>query len=450
MIKTDVLVIGGGTSGVIAAVASARNGAETVLVEKANFVGGNAAIGLPFLAFHNQEKNLIVKGIGFELIRRLQEAGYASEFVFDPIFNSIVGVNPAQLKYEALKLLHDSGVKLLLHTYFGDCETRNGRIEKITVYNKSGEEKLEAQIVIDTTGDGDVAARAGAPYVLGREGQPVQAATLISRINNVDFTRYIKFLQENPYEARELLNDNPDILKDFVDSLSEIPIFVTGGLSSYVKKAAEKDELKPFNNWVVMVVQPWANFVTLAMSMVPGVNATDADDLTKAEITGMEQIRITCDFLRSYIPGFESLELIDIAPWLGIRGSRQILGEYVLKAEDVRTGKRFTDSVAMGSHPIDVWDFNRKKPITQKTEAYTIPYRSLVPKKIENLLVAGRCLSATYQAAASARIMPTCMATGEAVGTAAALALEVNSLPRAINTQKLQERLLQQGAIISS
>jgi hypothetical protein len=294
-----------------------------------------------------------------------------------------------------------------------------------------------------------VAARAEASYTLGENGQPVQAATLIARLTNIDFNSYIKFLQENPYEARELLNDNEKVLKNFVNSLSNIPIFVTGGLSSYVKKAAEKGDLKPFNKWIVMVVQPWANFVTLATSMVHEVNATNAEELTKAEITGMEQIRLICDFLKSYIPGFESLKLVDIAPWIGIRGSRQILGEYILTIEDVKAGKQFSDAVAMGSHPVDIWDSRQKKPVTQKTKAYTIPYRSLVPKKVENLLIAGRCLSATYQAAASARIMPTCMAMGEAVGVAAALASETNNFPREIDVQTLQKRLLEQGAIIS-
>jgi len=447
--KFDVVVVGGGTAGVPAAVAAARNGVRVALVEQNGFVGGMAGMGLPFIAFHDRNKQLVVRGIALELITRLQKMDAASSFAFDPIFHSIIGVSPTWLRYVCLELLEKAGVEVFLNSMFARPVMRGESITGVEILSKSGLEKIEARVTVDCTGDGDVAAAAGAPFTFGSEKENLaQAATLLSRVSNVDFEALINFLQVQGAETRELLRDHPDLLRAYLKSLNTVPVFVVGGLCSLVKTGIEKGELAPFTSWIVMVVQRWAGFITLATSRVAQVDATKRESLDEAIIEAMKQTKQIFAFLRSRVPGFEHAELVDIAPRLGVRESRHITGDSILLESNVHDGTIPSDSVALGSHPIDIWDATDTRPHVQSSMKYGIPYACLLPRGVENLLVAGRCISATHAAAASARIMPTCMATGQAAGTAAALSVIRNCSPRALSVRALQEKLVRDGAEI--
>jgi hypothetical protein len=220
---------------------------------------------------------------------------------------------------------------------------------------------------------------------------------------------------------------------------------------SIVREAVEKGEFSHTKDWFTMFRLPRAGEWWAIVSRVHGIDATDADQLTRAEIEGHRQVIYLVDFLRKRVPGFGNCYLLDTGSQIGVRETRRIVGEYVLTSEDVFAARRFEDAIARVSFPIDIHDVSggggsfegpRDGPY------YTIPYRCLVPKNIENLLVAGRCLSATHEAHGSLRVMPPCFATGQAAGTASALALETNASPRNTDVRLLRDALIQQGALV--
>jgi hypothetical protein len=293
------------------------------------------------------------------------------------------------------------------------------------VASKSGLEALRAGIVIDTTGDGDVAARAGAPYGKGRtEDGLLQPVSLFFRVGNVDDGAVQAYMDEHPDDI---------CFRDIV------------------REAKEKGEFSHAKDWFTMFLLPrpgewWAN-----VSRVHGVDATDADQLTQAEIEGHRQVMYLVDFMRKRLPGFQNCYLLDTGTQIGVRETRRIMGEYVLTAEDVFGARRFEDAIARVSFPIDIHDPTGGGGFFEGPRDgpyYTIPYRCLVPLKVDNLLVAGRCISATHEAHGSLRVMPPCFATGQAAGTAAALALEMDTSPRKVDTVLLRESLAQQGALV--
>jgi hypothetical protein len=319
----------------------------------------------------------------------------------------------------------EASVQLKLHAFFVDSLMEGDEITGLITANKSGLEALRARIIIDTTGDADVAASAGAPFEMGRSDDGrMQPASLFFRIGNV--------------------NDNA--VQAYMDANPEDTCF-----QSLVAQARRKGDFDLPRERVCVYRLPrtgewWAN-----ASRVLGVDSTDGEQLTQAEIEGHRQVMVLVNFMRQYLPGFENCYLVDTATQIGVRESRRVLGEYVLTADDVYRARRFDDAVARVSFPIDIHDVQGSGHFFQGPKEgpyYTIPYRCLVPKSVENLLVAGRPISATHQAHASLRVMPPCFAMGQAAGTAAALALETNVSPRNIEVKLLRESLTHQGALV--
>jgi hypothetical protein len=437
--EAEVIVVGGGPAGIAAAIASARNGARTVLVEQYGFLGGMATAGLvgPFMTSYDIEgKEPIIRGIFRELVDRMVALGAAIDPAGVKGFSAYGGYHPyghehvtpfdpEALKYVAQEMALQAGVELKLHRFFLDSLVKDNRIIGVVLASKSGLEALGAEIVIDTTGDGDVAARAGAPYEKGRaEDGLLQPVSLFFRVGNVDDAAVQAYMDEHPDDV------------SFRDLVREAK---GRGEFSHPKDGFTMFRLPRPGEW-------WAN-----VSRVHHVDATDADQLTQAEIEGHRQVIYLVDFMRQRMPGFENCYLLDTGTQIGVRETRRIIGEYVLAAEDVFGARRFEDAIARVSFPIDIHDVKGgggffKGP--RDGPYYTVPYRCLVPKEIENLLVAGRCISATHEAHGSLRVMPPCFATGQAAGTAAALALETNASPRKVNVALLRESLVQQGALV--
>jgi hypothetical protein len=396
---TDVVVVGGGPAGLSAAVASARNGAKTTLVERFGFLGGVATAGLManLNGFRNQvepEATQTVRGIAEEIVLKLKDlkglgkSPYPQkEYPTEPgKMEYSYAIDTEKFKYVTLKMCADSGVDIMLHTWFSMPIVEDGIIRGIIVEDKSGRRALLAKIVIDASGDGDVAARAGAPFWHTREGgEPRLGNSLMYRV---------RFGAKRP-EGYHGMDFGPD-----------------------------------------MVV--WG----------PGsdpIDGTDADAISRAEVSArLETYR---HFAKSQAdhPELADAAVAETPVMFGIRQTRFITGEYRITGDDAIAGTRFPDSVAMSSCPIISY-YGYRRYLTH--EGYEIPYRCLVPKMVENLLVAGRCISSDQRAYESHRAMIPMIAIGQAAGTAAALSAASGIAPRTLDVKLLRKTLLTQGAVI--
>jgi glycine/D-amino acid oxidase-like deaminating enzyme len=436
--EAEVIVVGGGPAGIGAAIASARNGARTMLVERYGFLGGMATAGLvgPFMTSYGIDgKEPIIEGIFKELVDRMVAVGAALDPAGIKGFSAhggyhtyghehVTPFDPEALKFVAQEMAVEAGVDLRFHRFFVDSLVDGNAIAGVVTASKSGLEILKGRILIDTTGDGDVAARAGAPYEKGRpEDGRLQPVSLFFRVGNVDDAAVQAYMDEEH----------------------------DGSFADLVREAMEAGEFSHPKHRLTMfkMLRPgewWAN-----ASRIHGIDATDPDQLTEAEIEGHRQVRYLVDFMQKRVPGFDACYLIDTGTQIGVRETRRIMGEYVLTASDVFGARCFDDAIARVSFPIDIHDVQGGGGFFEGPKEgpyYTIPYRCLVPRDIDNLLVAGRCISATHEAHGSLRVMPPCFATGQAAGTAGALTLELDTRPRDIDVSLLRDSLSQQGALI--
>ncbi|MDQ0253009.1 ribulose 1,5-bisphosphate synthetase/thiazole synthase [Evansella vedderi] len=441
----DVVVAGGGPSGITAAIASARSGAKTLLIEKYGFLGGmatNALVG-PLQTFHAGEKQ-IAKGIGEEVIQRLKQIGGTPGHVRDMIgfVPTVTPVDVEKLKYIYQEMAEESDVKLQLHTVVTGVELKEeGTLKALQLYNKSGHYKVQAKVFIDCTGDGDVVAMAGVPYEKGRPKDGLaQPMSMMFRMGKVNLEKVKEYMRNNP--------DDFVLAKDW----DSFPMVAVSGFFSLVKKAKEEGRFTIDRDRVLLFELPTEGEVSVNMTRVIRYDATDGQALSKAEIISRRQVMEVVQFLQRDVPGFEEAILINCGTQIGVRESRRIIGEYVLTGEDVVTGRKFDDVIALGSYPIDIHapDGDEINVIQMEPGTiYDIPYRSILNKEVPNLLVAGRCLSATHEALASARVTPTAMLVGQAAGTAAAIAVHEEQLPRNISIEKLQQSLRKQECYLT-
>jgi hypothetical protein len=418
----DVLVVGGGPAGVAAAASAARAGAQVLLLEQSGMLGGVTTSNLYLRMSTLQGRSVdyaIVGGVAQEWVDRVLAAkgGTLREgsITFD--------LEIAKRAWDQLAL--DAGVEVLFNTTAFDATLHENGIRSVVALNKSGLQAFSADVVVDCSGDGDVAARAGAPFEIGRASDGLtQPVTTMMRFGGVDMAAFDTFVARDTRlretMARAAANGDFELYQDHLCSI----LYWRG-----------RPDVVSFN-----------------VTHITHVDATDAVQLSAAEMEGRRQVWILHDFLKQYVDGFESAWLIDTAPHVGVRETRRFVGEYVLTGEDVMHGHEPPDTIALGSYGIDIHNPHGVGVtfIHIQAAAYGIPYRCLVPLQVENLLVAGRILSATHEALASARVMLTCMATGQAAGVAAAMASQRSVLPRHIDVARLQEALLEQGAILRS
>ena len=403
-----VIVCGGGLTGVAAAVGAARMGINVLLVERYGFLGGMATNGLvqPFMTYRAGGKEIIC-GIFQEILERLKKKNALKD---GHIFDSEV------MKLILDELVLESNVNLLLHTFVANVEVKGNSLTGIYVENKSGREKIEAKVFVDATGDGDIAARSGTPFDKGRrKDKLMQPMTLSFRMGNVNRSKM------------------PDR-----NTINEIYL-----------RAKERGEISNPREDVLWFNTPRDEVIHFNTTRVIKRDSTDADDLTAAEIEGRKQVWKMVNFLKNHVLGFENSYLLMIAPQIGPRESRRIIGEYIMTANDIVEARKFSDVVARGSYGIDIHnpagtgtDLRYLKPGT----SYDIPYRSLIPLRIDRLLMAGRCISSTHEAHSAIRIMPICTAIGHAAGVAAAITVRKNAIPRKLMVTDLQRELLNQKA----
>ena len=446
--NADVLIIGGGPAGVCAAISAARSGVSTVLVEEGGFCGGMATRGLvgPFMTCYDAEgKEMIIRGLFEEIVDRMVASGFAihpAEVMGGTAFTSWIKVghdHVTPFEAEGLKLILDemlmeAGVKVLYHTTFLQPIMDEKKITGAVVASKSGIQGISAKMVIDATGDGDVAYRCGAEYEMGNEELGLmQPATMFFRISNVDTDKVEADIQANLHNFYRKEGVNYRSFHWRVTEARENGDWSMDRVSIGLFRMPKKDE------WCVNT------------SRIMNVDSTDSESLTKAEILGRKQVDEILNFLRKYVPGCEDARLKSTASYIGIRESRHIKGEYRLTAEDLLSAKVPEDSILIAANSVDVHGrfgpkSNEYTPINGSY--YGVPYRSLIPLGIDGLLLAGRCISADSTAAGAIRVMPPCMAMGQAAGTAAAMAAKQNIPVRDVEISLLQEQLKNNGVCL--
>lgn len=444
MIKTDydVIVVGGGTAGVIAAIAAGRHGASTLLIEQYGHLGGTAVGGLPFLGMYDGNDKRVNAGIPQELVERMKAEGGCLDGCFGATWMdsgyrfSITPYEQETYKYVAQEMVLEAGADILFHSFVGDVTAENGEIKSIEVVNKSGKTRYTAKVYIDTTGDADVAWMAGVPM---QEKEVTQNASILFKMGGVDTDKMLTALQEGR-GIQGWGNWHTRILKGpRLDTPEEGLIHMAG---HFVDENGKKTTFT--------AISCISTELYINATRTVNIDGADAQSVSLGEISERRNVHRMVEVLNRCVPGFEHAHLISTAP-LGIRESRNIQGDYLLTREDVLSGNQFEDSVARGAYPIDIHDPKGGQTQFQFIEgrgSYSIPYRSLLPKGISNLLVAGRSLSATSNGMGSARIMGAVSSQGQAVGTAAAMAAKANVTPREINVAELQRLLTEDKALL--
>ena len=438
--EADVVVAGGGPTGIVTALSAARNGAQTLLIEQGGFLGGNATMWLPLLCFLDVHGNQIIRGIPQEIVDRIAEHGAITKHYPCALHESYTIYDPEVFKLVAQEMLIEAGVDILLHTMVAGVVAEGDRIQALILESKSGRQAVTGDIYVDCTGDGDVAARAGAPWEKGDDQGGLMPPSLMFTLRDVDVetARQALIQQSDRFE----LQDIP------AEQIERNEHFIAVGMTDIILGAREKGLWDVPNNRIIFLSTTRENEVAINMTRVPGTDGTSVESLTRAELVARDQIGQIVSLLREHIPGFERAELNASAHAIGIRETRRILGDYVLTTEDVLEGRRFDDQVLLAGYMVDIHNpHDYDSTLIQPKAAYGIPYRCLLPKNAENLLVAGRCISATHGAMSATRVMVTCMATGEAAGCAAAIAAD-GLTPRQVDVGTLQGQLRAQGVLL--
>ena len=410
----NLIVVGGGFAGAAAAISAAREGVKVLLLDKSGFLGGapgNCYIN-PFMPYTTKIGGVptpLSDGIFTEILKRLDKMGGLHQ-------------NRSTFSEEILKLVLDdmaeeSGVDVLFHAYLSGVEFAGRKVKSVTITGKGGSETFTADYFVDATGDADLTAMAGRPCRIGREGDHLcQPMTLCFRLSNVDVdlafqnTRKINELYKQFQQAGKIKNPREDVLK-----MRHVAPGVLHLNSTRVVKRS------PFS----------------------------LTDLSIAEREARRQMFELYQFLKGNCEGFENSVLLSSAPEIGVRESRMIDGLYTLTVEDLKGCVKFDDAIAACNYDIDIHNpegSGTSHYYFPEGEYYTIPYRSLIPKGADNLLVAGRCISGSHEAQASFRIMPTCCSTGQAAGIAAAVAVQSKKAVPDADIQKIQRLLREKRA----
>jgi len=421
-VNIDVLVCGGGMAGTVAAIAAGRAGADTLLVERWGFLGGSAtaaAVG-QFVGWETESGRRVIRGIAEEIVQALIARGASDGHGH---FTMSTGHRMDQVSYdpETLKLVLDellvaAPARMLFNAVVMSVARTPRAISEVTVLTKAGPIALRPKVVIDASGDLDVLARAGAAFLPLEPGETLQPATMMFRFGPIDY---------------EVFDAIP---------VTEMQALARRGAAEGALARAALHQSR-----VSGTDDGWFNVSRVA------VDATDPFDLSRAEIEGRRQAFSAAAFIRQNVPGCAGGRLVTLAAQLGIRETRRVRGDFVLSADDLRGGRQFQDVIAIGAYPIDM------HPATGvglgfetlgQDHSYQIPYRAIMPAGFDNVLVAGRGISATHEAHASTRVMPNTMAIGQAAGLAAAMVADGNMGASELPVEALKARLREAGAYL--
>jgi len=435
LMESDIVVVGGGTTGPVAAIAAARRGKSVVLIERFGSLGGNMTLGL-----NTKPSGALVGGLPLEIWNLARSVGGAGEDYMAVSKSGGVKIaspcDPEIMKMLLTRLCADSGVQIMFETVVSAPVVEDGVVKGVIVESKSGRQFIGCKVLIDCSADGDMAARAGAPFVMGAgdETTTMQPVSMYFTMSNVDIKRLADWARDtDDVPARAI----PDKEEDLAYGL-----WLTGFNGSL--RAFKKDtgiDLAREN----ITLKTADGQLYVNATRVLGVNVFSPTEFSAAVLECYRQVDAYARFLIERIPGFEKAKIAQISPVLGVRETRHVVGEYMLTGPDVLEGPSFEDSIAADASALDIHDPKGADVDFRGMRPYEIPYRCLLPKDVEQLLVAGRCISADHDAHARSRNMPACMATGQAAGIAAAVAIEEGVTVRQVAVPKVQEVLRELG-----
>jgi FAD-dependent oxidoreductase family protein len=426
----DVCVVGAGSAGSTAAIAAARSGATVLLIDRLPFLGGTSTAVLDtFYGFFTpgERPRKVVGGIADDVVAGLRELGPV--LTRPNTYGAGAGVTylAEHLKVVWERLVTDAGARPLLHAMLQAADIRDGRVESILVATRGGLARVRARVFVDASGDADLSAFAGFGFETAGEEDPAQTLTTTFRMANVDLERRRAMSKERLHE----------LMREAVDAGDyDLP------------RRDGSDHVTPVDGVIATVMTRLESIERGADGRI--VNATDPWFLTAAEIAGRRQALEYVRFLRDRVPGYEHASLVALGTQIGVRETRRVYGDYRLTRDDVLSARRFDDDIGLCGAPIEdhrlgadtAWQY------LPEGSAVGIPYRTLLVRDAANVVVAGRCFSATHDAHASVRSMAQCMAMGHAAGSAAALAVALRMDPRELDPALLRETLREQGGII--
>ncbi len=446
--RVDVVVSGGGPAGLGAAVGAARQGAKTMLIERNAFLGGAATGAL--MAIWNMPLDRMT-GFAHEMTSRLIDRGGAVGG------GPAIPFDPEQFKSVALEFVQENGIQLLLYSSVVAPIIQNGRLRGVVAENKSGRQAILAKNVVDCTGDADLAAAAGVPFVKGRESDgKMRPMTVLLRLGGLDLPRMVEYARAHPEEF--------DLDPHFQMLDLEHGMVRFAGFFGHVREAHERGELDPSLHYLRFEgVQVDKGMAYLNTVRVYGVDGTDAFDLTRAELEARRQMEQLLAFVRQRIPGCENCYVVETSPSIGVRETRRIRGKHRLTEEDIAAGRTYTDTIArlwrfhtpgVEMHSPDPVEGSPEDPLHRQLQrpliSFEVPYGCLLPAEVEGLLVGGRAISQDHAADGWTRGMYACMVTGQAAGTAAGLAATRNTSPASLDVRDLQRALSLQRVDLGS
>ena len=453
----DVIVVGGGPAGIMSAMASGKLGASTLLVEKNGFLGGaaTAAVLGPISPFHYKDEQ-VIDGLPQEFMDRMVRAKGSTGHMktIDPYGSgdSLGFYDREKYKYVAAEMLVEFGVDILYHATLSSVQMESSRVTGITVAAKSGDLlPLHAHVVVDATGDGDVAVMAGENYVLGDAvNHKMSPSSSMFEMANVDTGRVYQYILDHPDDFEFKSDIVP--MREFDERLRQ-KYFVGQGFKQLVRQAVEKGELSFGRDSVIVLNGIHPNTMHFNATRICGKNATDVVERSESELDGRRQIESVSEFMIQYVPGFEHAFVSVTGSEVGVRETRHIEGLYTLTGQDAYEGRKFEDSVSRGYFPIDLHNpdgatgYGNGGVWMVLKDTFDIPYRSLVPKHIDGLLLSGRCISGTSEAHGSYRTQGGIMGIGQAAGAAAAVCVRNQAQPRQQDVKEIQAALDQLGGL---
>lgn len=443
--KWDVVVLGGGVSGCMAAFAAAKQGASTLLIEKYGFLGGsltNAGVG-PMMTFHAGLRQ-VVTGIPQEMIDRLCEKNGCIGHIEDTTgYASSVTPFDAEIMKRVLdEMACDYGVDVLFHAVLADVIVEKDNIYSIVVQTRGGKLNIIGKNFIDASGDAALSYMAGAEVCIGRDSDGLcQPMTTNMKLSNVDIEKLKSEIRNHP----ENFN-----IKD-LGTLDRSPRLSVAGFYKEFNQAKEEGAISTEREDVLLFETVNLGEVIVNTTRIIKLNPVDPWELTYAEHEGRKQAEELYRFFKDSCTGFKDAVLISTGIQIGVRESRRVVGEYILTAEDLLTSKHFDDTIALGGYPIDIHNPTGAKTATthlKPGQFYYIPLRVLLAKDFTNLLVCGRCVSATHEAGAAVRVTPIAMATGQAAGTVAGISATNKISIRDIKYENIVKALMNIGATL--
>ena len=441
--KYDVIVAGGGPGGLPAAIAAARMGAKTLLLEQSAILGGLMVSSMPLLGFVDRSGRTVLGGIPGEMVERLDRKKGTRGHVVDPTSASLTIINPNWMRILCFEMCREAGVEVRMYSRLTDVKTENKRVCGVKACCIEEDMEFDSGMLIDGTGNGTALHFAGAHYTRNKRLQP---GSLEFTIGNVDINAFIRFLREHPEDAK--LPDTYGVTQSMEQFNSRQGCGITGLMRSIEKARAAGDYITP-RDCIVLVTTNEEGELHCNSSRVIDVDPTDTESMSKAEIEGHRQVENLMEFFRKYIDGFANSTLTYIAPFFGIRETRRVAGIRTLNEETVRRCLVPEDSVCLAGYNFDIHLPGSQQTNIQPVEkAVGIPYGCLVSENMDGILASGRTICATDEGYGLSRIMGTCMAVGEAAGTAAAMCVKQGIQPRDLDPQALRAVLRKNGAIV--